>query len=92
MAVRRVTVPVCHTFHLLTLAFPPDSTGHSLIYSHALAVDLYRREFAPHQGGRIGVTLNCDWAEPIDDSDKARKAAQRRLDSALGWWADPICE
>lgn len=65
-------------------------TAHSLIWSHALAVQLYRKEFKPKQGGQIGVTLNCDWCEPIDDTPEAKECAQRRLDQALGWYADPI--
>lgn len=31
--------------------------AHSLILSHAMAVDLYRREYKARQGGVIGVTL-----------------------------------
>jgi hypothetical protein len=33
--------------------------AHSLILSHAMAVDLYRREYKERQGGVIGVTLVC---------------------------------
>lgn len=32
-------------------------TSHSLIWAHALAVDLYRREYKKEQGGQIGITL-----------------------------------
>ncbi|GHJ89487.1 hypothetical protein NliqN6_5889 [Naganishia liquefaciens] len=64
--------------------------AHSLILSHAMAVDLYRREYKERQGGVIGVTLNSDWCEPIDESDEAKWCASRRLDQALGWYADPI--
>jgi hypothetical protein len=35
---------------------------------------------------------NSDWCEPIDDSEEAKWCASRRLDQALGWYADPICE
>ncbi len=67
----------------------PWLTAHSLIYSHALAVDIYRREFKQKQGGQIGITLNCDWAEPIDDTEASKKGAQRRLDAAFGWVGRP---
>lgn len=29
----------------------------ALIFAHAGVVDLYRREYKPEQGGRIGITL-----------------------------------
>ena len=43
------------------------SVGHSLILAHATAVKLYRDEFKPRQGGKIGITLNGDWALPYDN-------------------------
>ncbi|CAE6441331.1 unnamed protein product [Rhizoctonia solani] len=68
----------------------PWIVGHSLLISHAKAVKVYREEFKPSQKGQIGITLNCDWAEPYDDSPEAKDAASRRLDVSLGWFADPI--
>ncbi|KAG7562366.1 hypothetical protein FFLO_02146 [Filobasidium floriforme] len=59
--------------------------AHHLILAHAQTVDIYRREFKPEQKGIIGITLNCDWCEPIDDSPAAKQAAQRRMDQSLGW-------
>lgn len=36
----------------------PWIAGHSLLVAHGTAVDIYRREFKPTQGGEIGITLN----------------------------------
>lgn len=47
---------------------PILSVGHSLLIAHAKAVKVYREEFKPLQKGQIAITLNCDWAEPYDDS------------------------
>ncbi|KAK4684015.1 hypothetical protein P7C73_g6191, partial [Tremellales sp. Uapishka_1] len=62
----------------------------TLILSHAYTVDLYRREFQPTQGGQIGITLNLDWVEPINDTQLAVDAAQIELDYVCGMFADPI--
>ncbi|KAG5177022.1 beta-glucosidase, family GH1 [Tribonema minus] len=69
--------------------------AHNVLRAHAAAVDIYRREYKAQQGGVIGITLNCNWNEPVPDKDPA--AAQRNADAAhrilmwsLGWFADPI--
>ncbi|KAJ0396578.1 hypothetical protein P43SY_003319 [Pythium insidiosum] len=69
--------------------------GHNLLLSHARAVDIYRKEFQARQGGRIGITLNCDWREPAPTSDpqalkRNEDAAERSLLFNLGWFADPV--
>ncbi|KAF8750622.1 glycosyl hydrolase 1 family [Rhizoctonia solani] len=61
----------------------PWIVGHSLLIAHAKAVKLYREEFKSSQNGQIGITLNCDWAEPYDESPEAKDAASRRLD--MNW-------
>ncbi|XP_006455043.1 hypothetical protein AGABI2DRAFT_194744 [Agaricus bisporus var. bisporus H97] len=68
----------------------PWIVGRSLILSHAYAAKAYREEFQPKQGGRIGITLNGDWAIPYDDNSGNVDAAQHALDFAIGWFADPI--
>ncbi|WOO79093.1 Beta-glucosidase 1B [Vanrija pseudolonga] len=62
----------------------------SAILCHAHAVNLYHKQFAPTQGGQIGIVLNIDWVTPIDDSHEARAAAQASNDFMLGQYADPI--
>lgn len=68
----------------------PWIVGHNVILSHAHAVKVYREEFKHKQGGQIGITLNGDWAMPYDDSPENVEAAQRALDVAIGWFADPV--
>ena len=36
---------------------------------------------------QISITLNCDWAEPMTDSDADKAASQRFLEFQLGWFA-----
>lgn len=33
--------------------------GHNILLAHATAVEIYREEFKPKDGGEIGITLNC---------------------------------
>ncbi len=68
----------------------PYLAGHTLLRAHALAVERYRTQFQPHQKGRIAITNNCDWREPLTDSDADGQAAQRAVEFFLGWFADPV--
>ncbi|PFH48414.1 glycoside hydrolase family 1 protein [Amanita thiersii Skay4041] len=68
----------------------PWIVGHSVILSHAHAVNAYREEFQRKQGGQIGITLNGDWQMPYDDDPENIAAAQHALDFAIGWYADPV--
>ena len=67
----------------------PYLAAHHLLLAHAKAVDVYRKEFAP-QNGKIAITNNCDWREPLTNSVEDKEAAQRALLFFLGWFADPI--
>ncbi|KDQ20029.1 glycoside hydrolase family 1 protein [Botryobasidium botryosum FD-172 SS1] len=68
----------------------PWIVGRNLILSHARAVKLYRDEFKPKIGGQIGITLNTSWAIPWDSTPENIDAAQRAMDTSMGWFADPI--
>lgn len=62
-----------------------------MLKSHAEAWHLYNTSYRKTHGGKVGIALNSDWAEPSDPSrpeDKA--AADRYLQSMLGWFAHPI--
>ncbi len=67
----------------------PYVAGHHILRAHAKAVRCYRGDFA-HQGGRIGITNNSDWREPLTDSPEDKAAAERALQFYLGWFADPV--
>jgi beta-glucosidase len=68
----------------------PYLAAHNLLRAHGMAVDVYRQKFQAKQKGIIGITNNCDYREPLTDSDKDKEAAQRALEFYLGWFADPI--
>ncbi|OQR82354.1 glycoside hydrolase [Achlya hypogyna] len=73
----------------------PYLVAHNLLLWHAHAVQVYRREFQAVQGGKIGITLNCDWRapKPTDDPTQAAlnaEAAERAILFDLGWFADPV--
>ncbi|MCI0696604.1 GH1 family beta-glucosidase [candidate division KSB1 bacterium] len=68
----------------------PYLAAHTLLRAHALAVEKYRIQFQPRQKGRIAITNNCDWREPLTDSEADRQAAQRAVEFFLGWFADPV--
>ena len=67
----------------------PYLAAHQLILAHAKAVRVYREKYS-HQQGQIGITNNCDWREPLTDSDEDKAAAQRAVEFFLAWFADPV--
>lgn len=68
----------------------PYLVGHTLLRAHAMAVERYRAQFQPRQKGLIALSNNCDWREPLTDSDADKAAAQRALEFLLGWFTEPI--
>lgn len=54
--------------------------GHNLLMAHAKTVQLYRQKFQPFFGGKIGITNNCDWREPIDFQPENIAACNRALE------------
>lgn len=68
----------------------PWRVGHTLIISHASALQVYVKEFQPAQQGTISIVLNGHFYEPFSDSPADVDAAQRRLEFYIGWFGDPI--
>ncbi|KAG5141241.1 hypothetical protein JHK84_035009 [Glycine max] len=52
---------------------------HSMLLSHAKAVDLYRKNFQAKQGGTIGIVPHSLMYEPLRDEESDRQAASRAL-------------
>ncbi|XP_066497099.1 lactase/phlorizin hydrolase [Hoplias malabaricus] len=64
---------------------------HNIIKSHAEAWHVYNNKYRKHQGGKVGIALNSDWAEPKNpDNLHDVEAADRYLNFMLGWFAHPI--
>ncbi|KAL6414262.1 hypothetical protein AUP68_00780 [Ilyonectria robusta] len=64
--------------------------GHNTLLVHGHTAHLYRKEFQKAQGGQIGIALNYDWAEPVDNTSEAIEAAMISEERSLGWFAMPI--
>ncbi len=77
-------------------AFGDSSTevytvGHNMLNAHAAAVQLYRERYQSTQGGKIGIVLNLDFAEPANSDLLADIIAANRMNEfTLGWFGDPI--
>ncbi|CAI5478888.1 unnamed protein product [Closterium sp. Yama58-4] len=71
-------------------AVEPYVVVHHMLLAHAAAVDCYRREFQPHQGGQIGIAVDSEWAEPFSQHPDDVAAADRRMQFNLGWLLHPI--
>ena len=65
----------------------PYIAGHNLLLAHGLAVKAFRENEMP---GQIGIANNCDWREPLTDSEEDVAAAQRSLEFFYGWCTDPV--
>ncbi|XP_030613965.1 lactase-phlorizin hydrolase-like [Archocentrus centrarchus] len=64
---------------------------HNILKSHAEAWHAYNDNYRKTQGGKVGIALNSDWAEPKDPAKPEDiAAAERYLQFMLGWFAHPI--
>lgn len=68
----------------------PYLAGHHLLKAHAKAVHIFKEKYFPTNGGRIGITNNCDWREPKSDTQEDKDAAQRALEFFFAWFTDPV--
>ncbi|CAH0040016.1 unnamed protein product [Clonostachys rhizophaga] len=64
--------------------------GHNCLSVHGHTAKLYQTTFKAQQRGQIGIALNYDWVEPLDESELAMNAAKVAEERSLGWWALPI--
>uniref|UniRef100_A0A3Q2P0K7 Lactase n=1 Tax=Fundulus heteroclitus TaxID=8078 RepID=A0A3Q2P0K7_FUNHE len=64
---------------------------HNILKSHAEAWHVYNDNYRKTQGGKVGIALNSDWAQPTDaNNPEDVAAAERYLQFMLGWFAHPI--
>jgi beta-glucosidase len=62
-----------------------------VLKAHAVAVDVYRRNYQPHQQGKIGITLDLTHYEPYNASNPLDvKAVERAQAWHAGWFSDPV--
>ncbi|XP_045406499.1 beta-klotho [Lemur catta] len=65
--------------------------AHNLLIAHALAWQLYDRQYRPSQRGAVSLSLHSDWAEPANPyADSHRRAAERFLQFEIAWFAEPL--
>lgn len=64
--------------------------AHNQLRAHAKAYRLYERKYKATQGGKVGITLNISWGEPADNTTASADAAERSIQWAGGWFANPI--
>ncbi|KAM5341104.1 lactase-like protein isoform 2-T3 [Glossophaga mutica] len=65
--------------------------AHHIIKAHAQAWHSYNNTWRSKQRGLVGISLNCEWGEPVDiNNPKDIEAAERYLQFCLGWFANPI--
>uniref|UniRef100_A0A7S4DS70 Beta-glucosidase n=1 Tax=Lotharella globosa TaxID=91324 RepID=A0A7S4DS70_9EUKA len=68
----------------------PYIAAHNVLKAHMHTVKVYRDKYQLIQGGRIGLTLNTDWAEPLTSSNLDAAAAERNMMFQFGWFAHPV--
>jgi lactase-phlorizin hydrolase len=63
----------------------------NILVAHARVYRLYEEMYKTTHGGKVGITLNTDWFEPLDESDPSHvAAAEQSQQFRLGFFASPI--
>lgn len=68
----------------------PYTVAHNVLNTHAATYRAYK-ETEQGANGKMGITLNSVWGEPLDASDPTSvAAAERFVEFELAWFADPV--
>ena len=63
----------------------------NILVAHARVYRLYERTYKTRYGGKVGITLNTDWFEPLNESDPSHVAiAEQSQQFRLGCFASPV--
>ena len=69
----------------------PYIAAHNALLAHGLAVRTYRTKYQQKHGGKIGMTINCDYALPFNTSVQADiNAVNTAVAFQYAWFADPL--
>lgn len=65
--------------------------GRHILLAHARVYRLFEEIYKPITGGKLGITLNTNWFEPLDENDPSHVSiAEQSQQFRLGFWASPI--
>ncbi|XP_075970879.1 myrosinase 1-like [Anticarsia gemmatalis] len=64
--------------------------AHNLLKAHASVYHLFNEQYRHVNKGKIGMSLDSNWAEPKTNTPKDRQAAELYLSTHLGWYAHPV--
>uniref|UniRef100_A0A1B6D5W8 beta-glucosidase n=2 Tax=Clastoptera arizonana TaxID=38151 RepID=A0A1B6D5W8_9HEMI len=64
--------------------------AHTLIRAHAKAYHLYDKEFRKSQNGKVSITINSMWNEPLTPTSRDKDACERAMQFELGLFGHPI--
>ncbi|XP_069681385.1 myrosinase 1-like [Periplaneta americana] len=82
---------VSHNPNMMSRGIVGYTTARNYILAHALAYREYVKKFKKSQNGKISLSMEIPWFEPLDpNSAEDKDAAIRANDAALGWFGEPI--
>lgn len=89
---------ICEDTYDLGIGAPPVRSpgignylcGKTILLAHAKAAKIYNEEFKKFQNGKIGITIDSSWLEPISNSTEDVGATNRGMQMMFGWWTNPI--
>ena len=67
-----------------------DFTSPKVEYGPDSPSQMTKGKFNSYVVGRVSITLDSDWKEPLSDSKADKDAAERAMQFKLGWFAHPI--